>query len=103
MCILYGLWQKRLQRGETLWFASLDLEKTFDKVFFEYVYNSLMGTGVPAEIIGAIETIYEDLSAYVQLEPNNESRTSQYYVASGRETPCHQYSSLMFYDRCCQV
>jgi hypothetical protein len=53
----------------------LDLEKAFDKVLHEFVFGSLLGTGVESEVVETLQRIYSDLSAYVQLEPGTRSRT----------------------------
>ncbi len=53
---------------------SLDLEKAFDKVFREVVFGSLFGTGVETDVIQCLQSLYSDLTAFVQLEPGNRSR-----------------------------
>jgi len=67
--------EKASECGETLWFASLDLEKAFDNVLHEHVFGSLCGTGIETEVVDTLQRIYSDLPAYVQLEPGNKSRT----------------------------
>ena len=57
-----------------MWTASLDLEKAFDKVLHDRVFGSLLGTGVEIEVVAALQSLYQDLSAYVQLERGNQSR-----------------------------
>ncbi len=66
--------EKASEWGETLWVASLDLEKAFDKVFHEAVFSSLLETSVEVDVINALRSVYSDLSAYVQLDPGQRSR-----------------------------
>ena len=67
--------EKASEWGQTLWVASLDLEKAFDKVLHDHVFDSLLGTGVEVEVIQTLRKVYSDMCAYVQLEPGNRSRT----------------------------
>lgn len=63
--------------GETIWAASLDIEKAFDKVFHDVVFGSLLGTGVETDVIHCLQSLYSDLTAYIKLEPGNRSRLFQ--------------------------
>ena len=59
---------------ETLWLASLDLEKAFDKVFHDDVFEALQFEEVDDVIIAAIRELYADQWAYVFLETSVQSR-----------------------------
>ena len=53
--------------------ASLDLEKAFDKVLHSALYQGLREAGVAEQDLKAIESLYKDQSAHVQLDPTLRS------------------------------
>ena len=67
--------EKAAEWGETVWAASLDLEKAFDKVLHDVVFGSLSGTGVETDVIHCLQSLYSDLTAFVQLELGNRSES----------------------------
>ena len=66
--------EKSKEWGQTVWAASLDLEKAFDKVFFEAVTDSLTSSGVAQGYIEAVADMYANLSLYVELDGATTSR-----------------------------
>eukprot|EP00973_Karenia_brevis_P019190 2629814-Karenia_brevis.AAC.1 len=50
--------EKSIEWGEKMWMASLDLEKAFDKVIHEAVFEGLDVSGVDAASIAAITELY---------------------------------------------
>ncbi len=66
--------EKSIEWNETVWMASLDLEKAFDKILHSAVFEGLQKAGVDEATIQAIRLRYSDQHAYVQLEANLRSR-----------------------------
>jgi hypothetical protein len=66
--------EKGMEWGESLWMASLDLEKAFDKVLHSALYQNLHAAGISDDDLQAIKTLYADQSAYIQLDPSLRSR-----------------------------
>ena len=66
--------EKCKEWGQTVWAASLDLEKAFDKVSFEAVTDSLTSSGVAQGYVEAIADVYASLSLYVELDNATLSR-----------------------------
>eukprot|EP00973_Karenia_brevis_P015988 2186256-Karenia_brevis.AAC.1 len=66
--------EKAQEWGSTVWAASLDLEKAFDKVLPDAIYASLIDTDLDSGYIDAVLDIYADLSLYVELNGNTQSR-----------------------------
>lgn len=64
--------EKSKEWGQTLWVASLDLEKAFDKVFFTAVLDALRQIGIDPGYIEAVEDLYSNLS--VELDGASRSR-----------------------------
>ena len=60
--------------GLTLWVASLDLEKAFDKVGAEALEESLISAELDPGYVDAITDLYVDLSLYVEIEKATCSR-----------------------------
>ena len=57
--------EKSIEWGETVWMASLDLEKSFDKIVHEAVFEGLELSGVDHASIAAIKSLYADQKAYI--------------------------------------
>jgi hypothetical protein len=60
--------EKADEWGEEVWSASLDLEKAFDKVFFESVIASLTDTAVSTDVVAYLMKLYRQQGAYVSIE-----------------------------------
>jgi hypothetical protein len=54
--------------------ASLDLEKAFDKVVHEAVFEGLERSGIDPAIIAAIRGLYSEQNAYIDLGTGGRSR-----------------------------
>ena len=66
--------EKAQEWGLTVWAGSLELEKTFDKVYIQDVEDSLTTADVDLGYIEAIADIYADQSLYVELNGSTCSR-----------------------------
>jgi len=66
--------EKSKEWGQTVWAASLDLEKAFDKVFLDAVIESLTSSGVNQGYVEAVAGMYANLSLYVELDSATPSR-----------------------------
>ena len=66
--------EKSNEWGEQLWYAALDVEKAFDKVYHAELFAVLLNTGVDAHAVQALRKLYRGMQAYVQLWPGVESR-----------------------------
>jgi hypothetical protein len=66
--------EKTQEWASTMWAASLDLEKAFDKVFQTAVEESLVAADVDEGDINAIVEVYADLSLYMELNGCTNSR-----------------------------
>eukprot|EP00973_Karenia_brevis_P048985 6793519-Karenia_brevis.AAC.1 len=60
--------EKAVEWGETVWAASLDLEKAFDKLHHAAVFEALRDANVDEYLVTAVLTLYSDQKAYVQVE-----------------------------------
>ena len=67
--------EKASEWGITLWAASLDMEKAFDKVEFDAVVQSLSDPDIEVEpaYIKAIASLYTDMTACVRINGSTES------------------------------
>ena len=66
--------EKAAEWGDTVWMASLDLEKAFDRLVHEAVFSGLCTAGVDATTMEAIRDLYAQQTAYVQLDEQTRSR-----------------------------
>ena len=65
--------EKTEEWGESLWVASLDLEKAFDKVFHQAVFQSLENARADPGCHSVLRQIYHDLYAFVALDGGRRS------------------------------
>jgi len=72
--VLQMLREKSSEWGEQIWLASLDLEKAFDKVLHEAVFDSLVDISVDYNIIWMLRSLYSHQCAHVQLDTDTRSR-----------------------------
>ena len=72
--ILHMVIEKSLEWGEELWMATLDVEKAFDKVYHDELFEALLGGGVDVLIVSSLRKLYRGMQAYVQLWPGVDSR-----------------------------
>ena len=66
--------EKSKEWGETVWMASVDLEKAFDKVIHEAVLRGLEFSGADAASIAAVKRMYSEQYAYIDLGSGDKSR-----------------------------
>ena len=71
---LHMVAEKADEWGEEVWAASLDLEKAFDKVFHQAVFDSLAASGVDADIVSALWRLYAEQTACVCIDGNVRSQ-----------------------------
>ena len=69
--------EKSIEWGETVWMASLDLEKAFDKIIHTAVFEGLAKAGIDDCTIQAIRELYAGQGAYVDLGSGSRSRLFQ--------------------------
>lgn len=72
--VLRLLGEKANEWGETVWMASLDLEKAFDKLVHTAVFTGLRRAGIDNTTVEAIRELYTNQTAYVQLDEHTKSR-----------------------------
>ena len=65
--VLRQVSEKSQDWGLTVWMASLDLEKAFDKVYHAEVMAALRDAGIDASIVAWLRALYLDQKAYVQI------------------------------------
>ena len=65
---------ERKMLSKQLWFATLDVEKAFDRVHHASLFESLVDGKVDASIIGALRRLYANMRASVVLGDGQESR-----------------------------
>lgn len=63
---------KTISKGEDVFMAFLDLEKAFDTVLQQKVWESLHRRGIDQRLSSAIKSLYEDSKSYIRKD-NNES------------------------------
>ncbi len=81
--------------GQTVWAASLDLEKAFDKVFFEAVTDGLTSSGVAQ---GTLRPLLICMQTYLCMSSSTVPRQVAMFRwrgASDKATRYHVYCSLM--------
>ena len=66
--------EKCIEWGESVWIASLDLEKAFDKVLHSAVFSGLREAGIEESLIKSIRQLYTEQFSFIQLEPHLLSR-----------------------------
>lgn len=54
--------------------ASIDLEKAFDKIIHEAVFEGLAGSGIDPCSIAAVKVMYADQTAYIDLGTGSKSK-----------------------------
>ena len=64
---------KSAEWGEALWAATLDVEKAFDKVSHEALFDALLSTEIDASAVASLRKLYRGM-VYVQVLPGMESR-----------------------------
>ena len=67
--------EKSAEWGEQLWIAALDVEKAFDQVHHEDLFDALLASTVDLKIVNALRTLYTDMTASVSLWAGMESRS----------------------------
>jgi len=66
--------EKGVEWGETVWMASIDLEKAFDNIIHEAVFEGLARSGIDPCPIAAVEVMYADQTAYIDLGTGSKSK-----------------------------
>jgi hypothetical protein len=69
--------EKSIEWGETVWMASLDLEKAFDKVIHATVFEGLERSRIDPATISAIKDLYSHQNAFIDLGTGARSRFFQ--------------------------
>jgi len=75
--ILRTVIEKSAEWGETLWIATLDVEKAFDRVHHSSLFEALMDFEVDASVVAALYNLYSGLQASVEIWLGVESRRFQ--------------------------
>ena len=78
--ILRQVPEKSQDWGLTVWAASLDLEKAFDKVFHGEVIEALQDAGIDAHIVAWLRGLYLNQAAYVQA---GQQRSRLFHITRG--------------------
>ena len=72
--VLRLIGEKASEWGETVWMASLDLEKAFDKLVHTAVFHGLAAAGIDDITMEAIKDLYRQQHAFVDLDEHTKSR-----------------------------
>ena len=72
--MLRMLGEKAAEWGETVWMASLDLEKAFDKLLHTAVFEGLECTQIDPCTIAAVRSLYTHNRACIQVRGGSRSR-----------------------------